>query len=70
MLHDGRLGEGMVGAVDRVDDVNIDQSIYQDAEFHDDVSGKDLPKQVTIDARKAEMQQVKFHNIYSQSPIK
>ena len=30
----------MVGAVDRVDDINIDQSIYQDVEFYDDVSGK------------------------------
>ena len=42
----------------------LDQNIYQDAEFYDEVSGKELPKQLTIDARKAEMQQVKFHNMY------
>ena len=60
----------MAGAVDRVDDVNIDQIIYQDAALYDDVSGKELPKQLTIDARKAEMQLVKHHKIYSKRPIK
>ena len=69
MIHDGRLGEGMIGAVDKIDEVNIDQEIYQGVEFYDDVSGKQLPKDETIKARLAEMKQVYAHNIYTKRPI-
>ena len=69
MIHDGRLGEGMIGAVDRIDEVNIDNWIYDDVEFIDDVSGKPLPKEATVKARLTEMQQVYSHNLYTKRPI-
>ena len=42
-MYDGRLGEGMIGAVDRIDEaesVNIDARIYDGMESQDDVSGE------------------------------
>ena len=69
MIHDGRVGEGMIGAVDRIDEVHIDNRIYDNVEFIDDVSGKPLPKEATVKARLTEMQQVYSHNLYTKRPI-
>ena len=60
----------MIGAVDKVDDFKINHEMYKDAEFYDDVSGKPLPKEATINARKKEMVEVYSHNIYTKVPIK
>ena len=70
MWHDGRLGESMIGAVDKVDDVKIDSRMYGDATFYDDVLGKELPRDLTIKAREAEMGQVHAHGIYTKVPTK
>ena len=63
MIHDGRLGEGMIGAVDRIDEapsVKIDARIYDGVEFYDDVSGEKLPLKETIAARLKEMEDVAY----------
>ena len=69
MIHDGRLGEGMIGAVDGVDEFKINHELYNDATFFDDISGKKLPKEATIKARQKEMTEVYAHNIYTKCPI-
>ena len=69
MMHDGRLGEGMIGSVDRIDEISIDQEMYQGVEFYDDVSGKKLLKEATVKARLTEMEQVYAHNIYTKKPF-
>ena len=44
MMHDRRLGEGLIAAVDRVDDFQANHELYSDVRFYDGVFGKDLPK--------------------------
>ena len=52
----------MVGAVDRVDEFKLNHGDYGEVTFYDgDVSGKELPKELSIKAREAEMQQVYKH---------
>ena len=48
MVHDQRLGDRMIGAVDPVDDVAINHELYKDIELCDDITGKGLPKELTI----------------------
>ena len=66
MIQDGRLG---VGAVDRVDDFQINHKLYSDVQFYDDVSGKELPEEETVKARQKEMTEVYAHKIYSKVPL-
>ena len=70
MIQDGRLGEGMVGAVDCVDGFQVNHELYSDVRFYDDVSGKELPKEETVRARQKEMTEVYAHKIYTKVPIK
>ena len=71
MIYDQRLGEGMIGAVDRVDDFPINHCLYTDVRFYDDISGKELPKEATIKARQKEMTEVlNVHKVYTKVPIK
>ena len=60
----------MIGATDAIDEVNLDPMLYQDADFYDDVTGKELPKELTVKAREAEMRQVKAHKLYDKVPVK
>ena len=69
MIHDGRLGEGMIGAVDRVDEFPIDHGLYENVKFYDELSGKELPKEATVKARQKEMTEVYAHKIYSKVPL-
>ena len=39
VIHDQRLGDRMIGAVDPVDDVEINHELYKDIEFCDDIKG-------------------------------
>ena len=48
----------MIGAVDPVDDVEINHELYKDIEFCDDITGKGLPKDLTVKARAEEIRQV------------
>ena len=43
---------------------------YHDIEFYDDVSGKPLPKDLTVKARSKEMTEVYAHKVYDKVPIK
>jgi len=64
MLHDGRLGDNLIGAVDAVDDVKdftLEPEDYAQLKFYDDVTGKELPKDLTMKARQTEMKQVYAH---------
>ena len=70
MVHDQRLGDRMIGAVDPVDDVAINHDLYKDIEFCDDITGKGLPKELTIKARAEEIRQVHSHRIYDKVPLK
>ena len=72
MMHDGRLGEGMIGAVDKIDEavnVMINEEIYNGMNFYDDVSGEKLPLKETIAARRKEMEEVYKHKIYTKKPL-
>ena len=70
MMYDQRLGEGMIGAVDKVDDFRIDHALYTDAEFYDDISGRPLPKELVIKAREDEIKQVRSRGVYDKATFK
>ena len=56
ILADRRLGgEGVIGAVDAIDEVKLNLKDHHGVEFYDDVSGKPLPKGLTVKAREEEM---------------
>ena len=66
MLHDGRLGTNLIEAVDAVDDMKdltLKQRDYQSFTFYDDVIGKELPKDLTMNARQTEMKQDYAHRV-------
>jgi hypothetical protein len=69
MKYDGRLGEGMIGAVDKVEDFKVNHEVYNEVQFYDDISGKELPTDATVKARQKEMTEVYAHNIYTKRPI-
>ena len=69
MIYDQRLGEGMIGAVDKVDDFRINHALYTDAEFYDDISGRPLPKELVIKAREDEIKQVRSHGVYDKATM-
>ena len=60
----------MIGAVDKIDEAKIDMQNYTDATFYDDVSGKELPKQLAIRARETELEYSRFMKLWSKVPIK
>ena len=71
MMHDGRLGKGLIGAVDRIDEgFKLNAADYEGVEFYDETSGKMLPKDLTIKARAAEKTQVYAPKLYDKVPIK
>lgn len=70
MIYDGRIGHDMIGAVDKIDEAKIDMQNYTDATFYDDVSGKELPKQLTIRARETELEYIRSMKLWSKVPIK
>ena len=69
MINDGRLGDGMIGATDRVDDFVLNHDDYQDATFYDEISGKELPRALTVEARQKEMNEVYKHKVYCKVPL-
>jgi len=72
MIYDGRLGNQLVEAVDAVDDLK-DFTLKEEADanftFYDDLSGRELPKDLTMKAIQAEMKQVYAHRIYDKVPL-
>lgn len=72
MAHDGRLGHGLVGAVDTVDDskeLALKSEDYDNFMLYDSLSGKELPKEVTVKARQTTMRQVYAHKFYDKVPL-
>ena len=58
----------MIGAVGEVDDIEIKHDLYNDLEFCDDITGRPLPKELTIQARRDEIKQVYSHKVYTKVP--
>lgn len=63
------FGDNMIGAVDRVDDIRVNRDLYVGALFYDDISGKPLPKELTVKARGKDMEQVYAHRRYDKVPF-
>lgn len=56
MIHDGRIERGSIEAVDTVDDNSeflLQNEDYENFTFYDDLSGKELPKELTVKSRQA-----------------
>ena len=72
MVYDGRLENGLIGAVTPTDDLKdfvLKPEDYENFTFYDDVSGKELPKELSLKARQTEMKQVYAHKVYYKVPI-
>lgn len=73
MGYDGRHGNRLIGAVgasDKLKDLVLKAKDYENFTFYDDVSGKELPKELTLKARQTEMKQVYAHNkVYYNVPL-
>lgn len=72
MVYDGRLENGLIGAVGASDEMKefvLKVEDYENFTFYDDVSEKGLPKDLSMKARQTEMKQVYAHKVYRTVPL-
>lgn len=52
-----------------MEDFTLKEEDFGNCKFYDDVTGKEVPKDVTMKARQAEMKQVYAHKVYDKVPL-
>lgn len=73
IVYDGRLGQGLIEAVDAVDDHKdfvLSNGDYENFTCQDGLSGKELPEKLTVKARHTEITRIYGHTVYSEAPLK
>ena len=55
VISDQRINDGMIGALGEVGDIKMNHGLYNGLDFYDDITGRPLPKDLTIQARRGEI---------------